>query len=434
MPANGQPLKCVCNCNLCGIKNWVVKTLFLGLGKVNQSIANHVEGEKVALVEEEGAVAVFQPNSEKKFCQIQKISGSLDTIDLTKFLPARVFISPGIDPRRPFLKQVAEYEVRELTFFCSRFRGKIIGITGTDGKSTFTKQLGEILKRALPQKKIFVGGNLGIGMADALSREWDIAVLEISSFQAERIRSARLHAAVLINLDIDHLDRYDSLEDYHRAKWNLLKHASEIFYPTSLPVPFDLPASLAKYDNRESIPEILKRVSQQLAKTLDFEWRDELALDLPTLPHRLQTWQASSGHTFVNDSKATTVHAVMYGLQQVQVKFRRVHLILGGKYKGDDFTRLSPLLRDTDEILIVGEASAEIQKQMSRVKAKVHIYGTLRSCLEKFLPSMKATDCLLLSPGCSSYDEFENFEERGEFFLQKVKAHFTDAVQRQIFR
>src|SRR5260221_545642 len=100
---------------------------------------------------------------------MKRISGDFDSIDWADYLPAKVFISPGVDPRRPFFRQVKKYEVRELEYFCSHFPGKIIAITGTDGKSTFTLQLGEVLKRALPQKRIFVGGNLGIAMADGLS-------------------------------------------------------------------------------------------------------------------------------------------------------------------------------------------------------------------------------------------------------------------------
>lgn len=396
-----------------------MKTLFLGLGKVNKSLASQIKGERLALVEDEGFVDVSKASSgDSDFQKVDRIRGTFDDIDWNDYLPARVFISPGIDPRRPFFRFVKDFEERELSFFCENYHGKIVVITGTDGKSTFTTQLGEVLRRALPEVSVFVGGNLGTAMSDALGGDSKIAVLEVSSFQAERLKTARIDLAVLINLSTDHLDRYDSLKDYHQAKWGLLMIASKLAYPSDLVPPATISKSICDYKNEDSIPTILKSVVRAIAPNFEFEFREELLEKLPVLRHRLEYWISPRGFSFINDSKATTVHAVAYGLRETQKKFEKVRLILGGRYKGDDFSLLKPLLRAADEVLICGEAREIISKQLHH---PAEIFENLKGCLSSIRLETDLKSVILLSPGCSSYDEFNHFEERGDFFLKEVQ-------------
>ncbi|MBN8555331.1 MAG: hypothetical protein J0L93_07800 [Deltaproteobacteria bacterium] len=382
-----------------------MKSLFLGRGKVNSSIAQFL--------------------SEDHF--LDEASGiSFDEVDWKNYLPAKVFVSPGIDPRRPFFKKISTYEVKELDFFCEHFKKPIIAITGTDGKSTLTTQLGEVLRRALPQKKIFIGGNLGTPMFEAFKENFDIAVLEISSFQAERLKTADLHSAILINLASDHLDRYDSLEDYYGAKWHLLSKAKQVFFPTNLSkTPKNL-KNKAAYKNEDSLLDILKNIVSVLAQDFQFEVREKLFEDLPKLPHRLQAFRENVGRrVFVNDSKATTVHATLYALQQLHQKYRGVFLILGGKSKGESFRPLLKELKSEDKLFIVGEARDILMEQTAAFAGSRSIFLSLSDLLQSLLPELPPDTCLILSPACSSYDEFENFEERGDFFLQKVRERFS---------
>jgi len=338
-------------------------------------------------------------------------------MEWSSYLPARVFISPGIDPRRPFFQKLKSSEVRELDFFSEHFQGKVVAVTGTDGKSTFTLQLGEILTRMLPEKKIFVGGNIGTAVCEALTEDFDIAVLEVSSFQAERLKRFEPDFAIVLNLDKDHLDRYDTVDDYHRAKWGLLDRASEIAYPEDHLAPSALSSSVFSFRSDESLLDILKKCIRYLGRIWNFTVVDLAFNNLPTLPHRLQKMSDSLGRTFVNDSKATTVHAVCYAVLNVRSDFSRIHLILGGRSKGDDFTRLKDLLKMKDKVYIYGEAADIIKEQLSSFSGELKVYPSLKGLLESEMPIIESGECVLLSPGCSSFDEFQNFEERGDFFM-----------------
>lgn len=402
-----------------------MKSLFLGLGKVNHSISKNRRGLKRALVESETGLEISQAIDDEPWRVVDRMKGDFDSYDFTQELPADVFISPGIDPRRSFFKQVSNFEIRELDEFCSRFRGRVICITGTDGKSTFTLQLGEILKRVFTNQKIFVGGNIGTAMFDAFHEAYELAILEVSSFQCERLKKANPDVAILLNLAIDHLDRYDSIEDYFSAKWHLILQSKVAIYPSGVEIPSSLQASPCRYKNDAPILEILKSVVSYLAEVWGFEIRPNLFENLPTLPHRLELYHAPQGNKyFVNDSKATTVHAVRYGYERLRDQFAGIALILGGKFKGDDFRVLAGHLRASDRLLLCGEARNEIYSQVAGSPAPISVYLTLEDLLRSAIDELGPQQCLMLSPGCSSYDEFENFEERGNYFLSEVRKRF----------
>ncbi len=396
-----------------------MRNLFLGLGKVNSALAEVVQGEKVGFVEERGFVIVSRGLKDGSFETINRIAGSFDDFDWKTYLPAQVFISPGIDPRRKFFKSVQDCEICELTYFTSRFGERIIAVTGTDGKSTFTTHLGEVLKRLLPDKKIFVGGNLGSAMALALKEPYEYAVIEVSSFQAERVSSARLDAAIILNLDTDHLDRYDSLVEYHQAKWNLLKFATLIAYPKDVEAPNSLQPSAITFTNAEPLATILKSFVSKISDEWNIPLRSDIFENLPSLPHRFEKYSDAEGRVFINDSKATTLHAALYGLRLAQKGYKSVALVVGGHYKGDDFGKLVAELRSTDQVFIYGEAGEIIEEQMKKW-AKKERFATLNEFLSQRLSERAPGSCLLLSPACSSYDEFKNFEERGRFFISRV--------------
>jgi UDP-N-acetylmuramoylalanine--D-glutamate ligase len=402
-----------------------MKSLFLGLGKVNLALSKKIRGERRALVEEGDDLILSEIQESGAWKEVSRERGDFDTYDFSKEIPAQVFISPGIDPRRSFFKSLETHEIRELDLFCERFKGLIICITGTDGKSTFTFQLGEILKRAIPEKKIFVGGNLGTAMFDAIDSGYDIAILEISSFQSERLKSARPDFGILLNLATDHLDRYDSINHYFSAKWNLLSRSKECFYPHDLAPSISLAPSLSHYSNQASVSEILKGVIQHLSQRLNFQVADSFFENLPTLPHRMEIYKAKTcDRYFINDSKATTVHAAQYGVEQMKVRFQSIALILGGKYKGDEFRVLAGRMRPQDRLLLCGEARNEIYQQIAGAPAPISIFLTLADVLNTAIDELKLHQCLMLSPGCSSYDEFRNFEERGDFFIREVKKRY----------
>jgi len=394
------------------------RSIFLGLGKSNQGLASVVPGEKRALVETaEGFVDIFD-FSKGQFAKVDSIKGTFDSYDFSRESFDQAFLSPGIDPRRPFMKIVGAKEKRELDFVMERFQGRTIVITGTDGKSTMTVQCGEVMRRAFSDSKVFVGGNLGTPMSEALNAAYDWAVLEVSSFQAERLKIAQPDYGILLNLAPDHLDRYDDLQSYYAAKWSLISRSKFQFYPVELHRPLPVKASEAKYTNEEEVSALVRKVMTVILMRENVVASDDLFKGLPTLPHRQEVWKDQRDAFFVNDSKATTVHATAYALKHLSGRFGRLHLILGGRHKGDDFSVLLPLLRKTDSVYVVGEARAVIQEQMNQ---RGEQFSSLAECLAKTLTRVQPSEALVLSPACSSYDEFNNFEERGTFFLKEVE-------------
>lgn len=392
-----------------------MKTLFIGFGKVTQALAARVAGAQ-EVWEEQGTSVLCRRRSSLRESWQETLLRNKKFEDL--FLEAdvdQVFLSPGVDPQRPFFKTIESKEVRELDYFCEHYSGLIIGVTGTNGKSTFCLQLGEILKRA--GKKVFIGGNLGNAMAEGLDHPSDVAVIEVSSFQSERLKTAPLDWAVLLNLQPDHLDRYPHLEDYYSAKWNLIEKAKHKIYPRELSPPFE-EASLILFRGSDSANEILSKFTQFLFKEeLHLEWKDHYLDDLPRLPHRLEEWEGKNGQTFINDSKATNVESVRYALRQLQKRFSKIHLLVGGKPKGDDYSLLLKELRFCDEIYAYGEARQKIARALSLTK----IYKNLRFATKAAVSQVQPEEALLLSPACSSYDEFKNFEDRGEHFYRYVE-------------
>lgn len=395
------------------------RSLFLGLGKSNTGLASVVPGDKQAFVENENHQVEVYHYEGDRFVLSHSLAGSFDTIDWSPYSCDQVFVSPGIDPRRPFMNILGGKEVRELDYVATRFAGKMIAITGTDGKSTMTVQTGEVLRRAFSHLKIFVGGNLGTPMADVLKDSFDWAVLEVSSFQAERLRRAQIHYGILLNLAPDHLDRYDSIENYYGAKWELISRSQKAYFPRDVLRPdFIKRQSLCDFSNQDEISVILKQVVSSIMRDEGMPVSDELFQRLPRLPHRQEVWRDHRGAFFVNDSKATTVHATAYALKHLGSRFSRLHWILGGRYKGDNFSDLLSGFRETDSIYVVGEAASVIQGQLSQ---RGEVFDTLRTCLENVLSKIEPGEALVLSPACSSYDEFDHFEQRGDFFLSEVR-------------
>jgi UDP-N-acetylmuramoylalanine--D-glutamate ligase len=394
-------------------------SLFLGLGKSNLGLASVVSGTKLAFVEREDGLLEILEYRSGKFEKIETQQGGFDSFDWNRYAFSQVFVSPGIDPRRPFMKVLSAKERRELDFVRERFQGKILVITGTDGKSTMTVQSGEVLKRAFPQKKIFVGGNLGIPMAELLKGTYDWAVLEVSSFQAERIQSAHFDYGVLLNLAPDHLDRYDSLDDYYAAKWRLISKSQVCYFPGELSRPkFCASVTSAEFSNDEEVSVILRLVMTSLLQKEDVAAQPSFFERLPRLSHRQEIWKDQQGAFFINDSKATTVHATAYALKHLSQKFSRLHWVLGGRYKGDDFSILLPMFRKTDSVYVVGEASSIIMKQL---QGRGQVFASLKDCLSRVAGQIRSGEAFVLSPACSSYDEFNNFEERGHFFLKEIE-------------
>lgn len=376
-----------------------------------------------------------------------------------------VVLSPGVRPdiglaeeaRRRGLPVWGEVE------FASRLcRGRIIGITGSNGKSTTTAMAGAILRAAgVPGG---TGGNLGTPLADLLSDDSPEAIhaVELSSFQLETVESFRAAVAVVLNLSPDHVDRHGSFEAYARAKGRLLEtQAPEDAAVLNLDDPDSarlLPRPRGRrYEfSTRAEPEhggylrdgrIVLRVSEREEEVLPL---DRLSVrgehnaanalaaalacrlagcPLPAiaaglerfrpLPHRLEPVGTVRGVRFYNDSKATNLDATVRAITAFEPG--SVHLILGGRDKGASWGALVPLLRErVRRVLLVGEAAPAIEEALGTAVAVVRCH-TVPCAAEAGLAGAAPGEVVLLAPGCASFDQYRNFEERGEDFRRAVE-------------
>jgi len=312
----------------------------------------------------------------------------------------------------------------------------IIGITGTNGKSTTTVMLGQILKRT--GFKVFFGGNLGEPLCSMIvnqpHNDFDYIVLELSSYQLEALHLINLDMAVILNITPDHLDRYGSLAHYQKAKLaikKLLKPEGTLFIHEELASLLD-DMNRVQFFNQGSLDLVqnlgvrgehnrenaLAAASCARALGVPDNLIKESLLNYKALPHRCELIAQKSGITFINDSKGTTVEAVKKALSMVEGP---VQLLLGGLAKGDDFSELLPKAFPFIEgYHVYGQAKPKILSELSG--AKTYAYENLSEAFKGALCHAKVGHTILLSPGCASFDQFTDFNARGEHFRSLVEA------------
>jgi UDP-N-acetylmuramoylalanine--D-glutamate ligase len=343
--------------------------------------------------------------------------------------------------------------------FC---RGRILGITGSNGKSTVTSMAGTILREAgVPGG---TGGNLGEPLADLLDRDGPQAVhaVELSSFQLETIECFRAAGAVVVNLSPDHLDRHLSFEAYIRAKSRLLETQEPSGFavlnaddPESIRLRGAVRGRLHLFSTRTAVERGGSLREGVLRLALDGgeeELMDAAELPVPgehnhanalaaavacrllgcpreaivrglrgyrALPHRLEHVATVAGVAFFNDSKATNLDATCRALESFPPG--RVHLILGGRDKGADWESVAPKVGGrARRVLLVGEASGAIRAALAG-HVPIEECVTVPAAVGTGLRGARPGDVVLLSPGCASFDQYRNFEERGEDFRRAVQ-------------
>jgi UDP-N-acetylmuramoylalanine--D-glutamate ligase len=326
--------------------------------------------------------------------------------------------SPGVPRETPL---VAEAERRELPIWSEvelgyrLLRPRLVGVTGTNGKTTTAELLGAITGAP-------VAGNVGRALTelDGHLEEGALVVCELSSFQLEDVHELACEVAVLLNLEPDHLDRYDSFEAYRDAKLRIFERARAKVVPHGLGLegiefsgddPLPAEPRIRGAHNRENAA-----AATAAARALGVP--DEAIADalrtFPGVPHRLEPVRELGGVLYVNDSKATNVAAALKALAAYE--HEPVHLILGGSRKGEDFAPLAAALGpNVRSVHLIGETAEELASAIPQAERD----GDLASALDAI--EARPGDVVLLSPACASYDQFRDFEARGEEFRRLVQ-------------
>ncbi len=378
--------------------------------------------------------------------------GILDQYPVNLVLP-----SPGVPLSIPLIKEAKKRGIPVLgdieLFYESYPHNTYIGITGTDGKTTTTTLTHEMIKK---EKNALIGGNVGIPIFEYYQtiKNDSILVLELSSFQLEAIREFRPKIAALLNIAEDHLDRYDSLKSYIKAKKNIFMNQNKDdfavlnldspFYKTikkglkSNILTFSISSAKAdiyfknkciylhgnKFIDRDDIKlKGIHNVENAMASilTASYSGVSDSAIittlrEFSGLEHRLEFVRELSGVEFYNDSKSTTVNA----LEKALLSFDRpVILIAGGRDKGLDFTKIRKLAHQKlKELVLIGEASEKIKKELDFEPC--YEARDLSDAVHHSIKASRAGDIIIVSPGCASFDMFKNYEERGKKFKEIV--------------
>ncbi len=328
-----------------------------------------------------------------------------------------VVLSPGIPRAHPAIQAALSAGVpvyNEIDIAVPNWpECRFVGITGTNGKSTTTALLGHIVTVFEPNT--FVGGNLGRPLCEAVraGEHPKYAILELSSFQLETLSKLRLDVAVLLNLTPDHLDRYPNVEAYYATKKKIFDwvKANGVKIPPDPPFSkggFIFPKNLLGEHNAQNT-----RAAILAAQALGIpDAVIQKGLDtFPGIAHRLEILGFKNGVTWINDSKATNVESALAALACFK---SGVHLILGGHGKGASYEPLVQAAQKcVKKIYVIGEDTPNIVKAFGSEAIQA---GTLDRAVKLAHQNAISGEIILLSPACASYDQFQNFEHRGEVF------------------
>ena len=381
-----------------------------------------------------------------------------------------IVVSPGIPLDAPALVQARALGgsvIGEMELAARFLRGSIVAITGSNGKTTTTTLTGEIMTAA--GFSALVGGNIGtpaIALVERATPE-SVIVLEVSSFQLETIHSFRPKVAVILNVTPDHLDRHRTFEAYVDAKARILENQQSADLavlnaddPTCVALAARTKAQVFWFSRQKEVQQgawvlagailfrdgarqreimLVSEIPLKGAHNLEnvlaavcagalmgcaAEKIRQAVREFKAVEHRLEYVATIRGVDYYNDSKATNVDATIKALESFPAN---IHLILGGKDKGSDYTLLNHLLRQrVKRVYTIGAAAAKIESQMKGVEV-VHA-DTLENALRKANAVAEPGDVVLLAPACASFDQFKNYEQRGQVFKQIVRTLSAEVV------
>ncbi|MEM7589092.1 MAG: UDP-N-acetylmuramoyl-L-alanine--D-glutamate ligase [Myxococcota bacterium] len=352
-----------------------------------------------------------------------------------------VVLSPGVPRTHSAIQAVLQQKipvVTELDLAAHHLPNcRFIGVTGTNGKSTVTHLLGQMLKA--DQQNVFVGGNLGTPLCEVLLGDTKpaIAVLELSSFQLETLVTLPLSAAVVTNIAVDHADRYPSHEHYVRAKQRIV----DLLQPGATLVCSSQDSHCVQLGKQQAtrgpvvfVPALQNSIKKQTLQQTNAAFAvcmakrfgatspciQQVLKDAKGLPHRFETLGCVQDVTFINDSKATNVAAALAALRSIEQG--GVHWIVGGQGKSENYEPLVQACQHSNvkRVYVIGQETPALLHCFAKGQAWVQTVDahTLQQAVQLAWQRATKGDVILLAPACASFDQFANFEQRGRAFGQ----------------
>jgi UDP-N-acetylmuramoylalanine--D-glutamate ligase len=437
------------------------KVLVIGLARTGRECARFLarQGAQVAISD------LRQSDALK--LEIEALAGLPITFHLggeaTSWLDNMDYVvpSPGVPMNNPMLREALVRHIAvlsEIELAYPFFRAPLIAITGTNGKSTTTTLIGAMLKA--DGRKTFLGGNLGAPFIGAVSDDWDWGVVEISSFQLEWVERFRPLIALHLNVTEDHLDRYPSFADYCRAKerifaaqtkddvailnrddplvWRLRRQVkAQVVSFGFAEVAAGVFASgdeivwragadeerfslrKAKIQGVHNVENLMAAIAAAKCAGVSRRAIEKTLEEFPGLEHRLEFVREKDGVRYYNDSKGTNVGAVVKSLASFAAP---VILLAGGVDKGGDYGPLADGVKQkVRRLVLFGAAKAVIAAALGQL-TETAVVDDIHAAVRDAAAHARPGDVVLLSPACSSFDQFNNYAERGRAFKQLVQA------------
>lgn len=437
-------------------------TAVIGMGATGMSVARYLKETNQRFIMLDTRQA--PPNLERfkqEFAGIPCELGDLSPEILSQ--TSRIVLSPGISVREAAIQGAQAGGVPvvgDIQLFADHIKEPLIAITGSNGKSTVTTLVGEMLKAA--GKQVAVGGNLGTPALDLLSskEKVDCYVLELSSFQLETTAQLNAEVATVLNVSADHMDRYRGLPDYHAAKQRVYLGAKKIVINrddplTQPPLGSDvtvysfglgrpdlkqfglieeedevylafgldklIAASELKLVGRHNLANALAALAIGHAVGIAMASMLETLRSFTGLPHRCQWVGSKEGVEFFNDSKGTNIGATVAALQGLADWKGRIVLIAGGEGKGADFRELGESMQGTVKALVtIGKDGPQMQAAAEKCGVQSISAGSMKEAVKQAFGKAEKGDLVLLSPACASFDMFSSYSDRGNCFIAAV--------------
>lgn len=434
-------------------------TAIIGMGVTGRSCIRHLQNEPLTMLDTRDNPALV--DSLPPHAAMSAHTG-VKSWDFRGY--DRVIVSPGVSLDDPLVVAARRVDVRlssDIDLFFDAVKAPVFAITGTNGKSTVTSMAGELLKAA--GVRVAIGGNLGDAALDLLAADIDFYVLELSSFQIERMEIRPLAGAVVLNVTEDHIDRHGSLAVYAEVKRRLFKRSAVSAFNRadcqtrpvgctpgrSISFGLDAPqagtwgirkkgdrAWFARGDDnllpvRSLVLPGLHNQENFLAACAvldDLSLSEDVLLHTATtikgLPHRCEFVRECAGVRWYNDSKATNVGATLAavnGLASTLGTTGRIVLLAGGDGKGADFSPLRSLIPLLRAVVLYGRDAALIDATLDDAVMTSRV-ADLPSAVQAAAALADSGDCVLLAPACASLDMFANYGERGRRFVEHVEA------------